>query len=82
MRLIMRVAPDLTKWKVMIGGSKLTKGLSKAAREIGITVFTGYGMSETCPVISIGVPKPDMPDGREDDLDDIVTKTGLTIPLG
>lgn len=72
---------DLTEWKVMIGGSRLTKSLAQAAQGIGITVFTGYGMSETCPVISIGVPKPDMPEGQEDTLADIVTKTGLPIPL-
>jgi len=72
---------DLTEWKVMIGGSRLTKSLAQAAQGIGITVFTGYGMSETCPVISIGVPKPDMSVGQEDTLADIVTKTGLPIPL-
>ena len=72
---------DLSHWKVMIGGSRLTRGLAKAARDVGITVFTGYGMSETCPVISIGVPKPDMCQAEEDDMLDIVTRTGLPIPL-
>lgn len=72
---------DMSAWKVMIGGSRLTKGLAKTAREAGITVFTGYGMSETCPVISIGVPKPDGLDRDEEEMLDTVTRTGLPIPL-
>ncbi|GLU52030.1 long-chain-fatty-acid--CoA ligase [Dyadobacter frigoris] len=44
---------DLSKWKVLIGGSALTTGLAKAARTMGITVSAGYGMSETAPVLSV-----------------------------
>ena len=39
--------------KMIIGGSKLNEGLAKMAIEQGIEVMTGYGMSETCPVLSI-----------------------------
>lgn len=45
--------PQLSRWKVIIGGSALTKGLAKAAFELGIQVYAGYGMSETAPVMSI-----------------------------
>ncbi len=44
---------QLSRWKVIIGGSALTKGLARAATDLGIQVFQGYGMSETCPVMSI-----------------------------
>lgn len=44
----------LSRWKVMIGGSALTKGLAQAAIDLGITIMAGYGMSETAPVIAIG----------------------------
>ena len=44
---------DLSRWKVIIGGSALTKGLAKAAGELGIRVYQGYGMSETAPVLSV-----------------------------
>ena len=44
---------DLSRWKVIIGGSALTKGLAKGAGELGIQVFQGYGMSETAPIMSI-----------------------------
>ncbi|SOD97492.1 fatty acid--CoA ligase [Spirosoma fluviale] len=45
---------NLNRWKVLIGGSALTKGLAKAATELGITVMSGYGMSETAPVMAVG----------------------------
>ncbi|MFN3378999.1 MAG: fatty acid--CoA ligase [Runella zeae] len=44
---------DLSQWKVLIGGSALTKGLAKAALELGINITQGYGMSETAPIMSV-----------------------------
>jgi fatty-acyl-CoA synthase len=72
---------DLSRWKVIIGGAKLSKGQAKAAKERGITVYTGYGMSETCPIISLSVPRKHMADWDEDRLTEVVIKTGLPIPL-
>ena len=72
---------DLSNWKVIIGGSKLSRGQAKAARDLGMTVFTGYGMSETCPIISLSLPKPHMLDWDEDRILDVITKTGTPIPL-
>ncbi len=73
---------DLSSWKVIIGGSKLSKGLASSANKLGITVFTGYGMSETCPVISLSAPRPDMMNDIDDtEMLNIVVKTGLPIPL-
>jgi len=42
------------RWKVVIGGSALPEGLAMKARELGITVLAGYGLSETCPVLTVG----------------------------
>jgi fatty-acyl-CoA synthase len=44
---------DLSKWNVLIGGSALTRGLAKAALDLGINVSQGYGMSETAPIMSV-----------------------------
>ena len=44
---------DLSRWKLMIGGSALSQALAKSALARGIDVFTGYGMSETCPILSV-----------------------------
>lgn len=38
---------------MIIGGSRLTEGLAKAALDQGVEVYTGYGMSETAPLISL-----------------------------
>ncbi|GAB3889078.1 fatty acid--CoA ligase [Spirosoma agri] len=44
---------QLSRWSVLIGGSALTKGLAKAALDLGINVTSGYGMSETAPILSV-----------------------------
>jgi len=73
---------DLSRWKVIIGGSKLSTGLAAAAYKLGITVYTGYGMSETCPVISLSTPRTGVAETLDEQgLLDIVVKTGLPIPL-
>ena len=46
-------AVDLSNWKVLIGGSAMSPVLAAAALKRGVDVLTGYGMSETCPVLTI-----------------------------
>ena len=72
---------DLSNWKVIIGGARLPKGLAKAARDLGIEIHAGYGMSETGPVMTAATPKENMLDWEEDKLIDIIIKTGKPIPL-
>jgi len=72
---------DLSNWKVTIGGARLPKGLARAARERNIEIHAGYGMSETCPVISAATPKENMLDWEEEKLMDVIIKTGKPIPL-
>jgi len=45
---------DISGWKVVIGGSALPRGLAQAALDRGVDVFAGYGLSETCPILSLG----------------------------
>ena len=70
---------DLSNWKVVIGGSALSKGLCKASLEHGINVFTGYGMSETCPVLTLANLKPHMLDWELDKQVEMRCKTGLPV---
>ncbi|MRR39206.1 fatty acid--CoA ligase, partial [bacterium] len=72
---------DLTHWKVIIGGARLPKGLAKAAMDLGISIMAGYGMSETCPVISVSNLKPHMLSWDNEQKSDVVIRTGLPIPL-
>ena len=43
----------VTDWRLIVGGSIVPRALLRAARAKGIHVFTGYGMSETCPVLTL-----------------------------
>ncbi len=54
---------DLSGWKVIIGGSALSKGLATAALDRGINIFSAYGMSETCPLLTMSA----VPDGDTTD---------------
>ena len=72
---------DLSHWKVTIGGARLPRGVAKAAKDLGIEIHAGYGMSETCPVMSTATLKEDMLDWEEDKQLDIMIKTGKPIPL-
>jgi len=72
---------DLSNWKVTIGGARLPKGLARAAKNFGIEIHAGYGMSETCPVISTATPMEHMLNWEDDALLDIIIKTGRPLPL-
>ena len=68
-------------WKVVIGGSRLNKGLALAAKKVGINVSAGYGMSETCPILTLGSLKPFMAEWDEDKQMDVSISTGIPIPF-
>ncbi|MGL6244149.1 fatty acid--CoA ligase [Pseudomonas sp.] len=40
-------------WKMLLGGSALTQGLATRATERGMRMHSGYGMSETCPLLCL-----------------------------
>jgi len=72
---------DLGKWKVVIGGGALPHGLARAALDRGIDVFVGYGMSETCPVLSLAqLPLHTEPLGLDEEVR-LRCKTGFPVPL-
>jgi fatty-acyl-CoA synthase len=68
---------DLSGWKVIIGGSALPKGLAKLAMDKGIDIFGGYGMSETCPILSLAQLKPSMTELDADTEIEYRTRAGL-----
>lgn len=41
----------LDGWKMLLGGSALTLGIAAQASAKGIQIHSGYGMSETCPLL-------------------------------
>jgi fatty-acyl-CoA synthase len=52
-------AIDLSGWKVIIGGSAMPQAMCRAALARGIDIFTGYGMSESCPILTLSQLKAD-----------------------
>jgi fatty-acyl-CoA synthase len=73
---------DLSRWKVIIGGSRLTKGLAMAASQLGIKVSAGYGMSETCPILTLANVKPFMEKEWDEEAQlDWAIKTGFPAPF-
>ncbi|UCH19630.1 MAG: fatty acid--CoA ligase [Deltaproteobacteria bacterium] len=72
---------DLSNWKVIIGGAQLPRGLAQAAMDLGVEIHAGYGMSETCPVMTAATPMERMLDWKNDKYLDVITKTGRPIPL-
>ena len=72
---------DLSHWTVVIGGSAMPKGLARAALDRGIDIFSGYGMSETGPVLTIAHLERAMLDGDDEQVLELRCKTGRPIPL-
>ncbi|TCJ14891.1 fatty acid--CoA ligase [Parasulfuritortus cantonensis] len=72
---------DFSRWKVLIGGSAMPEAMAVTAAKRGIDLFTGYGMSETCPVLSVAhLSSAHM--GRSSEEQAIIrAKTGLPLPL-
>lgn len=65
-------------WSMVIGGARLSPLLYKAARARGILTFAGYGMSESCPIISTAFARPGL---GEEDVVDARVAAGYPAPL-
>ena len=72
---------DLSNLKILIGGSAMPKGLAKAASERGINVFSAYGMSETCPFLTVADIPYNSKEISQDELIELRCKTGKPAPL-
>ena len=72
---------DLSELTVVIGGSALPKGLAKLALDKGIDIFGGYGLSESCPILSLAQLKPSMTELDADTAIEYRTRAGLPIQL-
>jgi fatty-acyl-CoA synthase len=72
---------DLSGWHVLVGGSALSVGLARKAKAMNVDVRGAYGMSETCPIISLTA----LPLGIEDEPEEQQLhwrcSAGVTTPL-
>jgi fatty-acyl-CoA synthase len=74
-------AVDLSCWKVVIGGAALPTSLAKAALKLGIDVFAGYGLSESCPLLSLAHLTPEMHEWEGDKQAEMRCRAGRPSPL-
>ncbi len=72
---------DFSGWKLIIGGSALTQGQIEQAAELGIELFSAYGMSETCPIIATGYLRADEISQPMAQQLHQRTKTGIAVPM-
>jgi fatty-acyl-CoA synthase len=71
----------LNGWKVIVGGAALPRALAKEAMQRGIDITTGYGMSETCPVLTLAHLRSEYEGWDVDRQVEVRIKAGRPIPL-
>ena len=57
---------DFHGWKILIGGSALSRTLCETALARNIDVYCGYGMSESCPLLTLAQIKTDAVESMDD----------------
>jgi fatty-acyl-CoA synthase len=72
---------DLSRLKILVGGSALPEALALEAMDRGIRLASGYGMSETGPVLSVAHFQPGMENWSAPERRSVLTRTGLPVPL-
>ena len=72
---------DFSGCRLLIVGARLERALARAAMKRGIEVVSAFGMSETCPLISVANPKPDLDKHDLEKKLDMITSAGLAAPL-
>ena len=79
--------PDAPKYlkdldlKVIVGGGALPKGLADKAAQLGIKTISGYGMSETAPILTLATYNKAVLEMSDEMKVEFHTKTGIPIPL-
>ncbi|MCL2705866.1 MAG: long-chain-fatty-acid--CoA ligase [Spirochaetaceae bacterium] len=72
---------DLSNWKVIIGGSALPRVIAIEALKRGVDIYCGYGMSETCPVITIQHLSTEEQELPHDDRAALLVRAGRPVGL-
>ena len=75
---------DFGGWKVLIGGSALSRALCRTALARHIDIYSGYGMSESCPLLTLAQIKTDAVEGldeRDEREIDVRLSAGMPILL-
>lgn len=74
-------AYGLSSWKVVVGGAALSKAVCAAALDRGIDVFVGFGMSESCPILTLSYLSDAELEADHQTQADLRTRAGTPLPL-
>lgn len=69
------------KLRAVIGGAALNEGLAAKAESLGMSVVTGYGMSETGPILTLANYNNEVMGLSEEKKKEYRRKTGIPVPL-
>jgi len=72
---------DLRGVKIVIGGAALPRGLYEEAKRRGMILVSGYGLTETAPILTLANLKPWMVDYPEEKKKEIYMRTGFPWPM-
>jgi fatty-acyl-CoA synthase len=65
---------------VMVGGAPMSPANAKRmTRQLGCKYISGYGLTETCPLLTVGNLKDTLTDLSEDEQMAYITRTGLEV---
>ncbi len=78
---VQNYAPYLKGWKAITGGAALPKGLASLAKSFGVITTGGYGLSETCPVLTVSTFTKKVLELDENKKFEQAIKTGVPLPL-
>jgi fatty-acyl-CoA synthase len=71
----------LSGWKMLIGGASLPQALAREALGLGLDVYSGYGMSEACPILTLSGLMPKMAGWEFERQVESRCKAGRALPL-
>lgn len=72
---------DLSNWKLVVGGAALPPSMVLQAQKHGIDIFAGYGLSETCPILTIAHLSSAEAAAPQEEQAALRSKTGLPMPM-
>lgn len=80
--------PDIEKYKeylknvkYLVGGTAFPRGLAERCIELGMDPYSGWGMTETCPIMGISLLKSHMRDWPDNKILDFKLRTGWAAPF-
>ena len=73
-----KLEPDL---RMVVGGAAMPESMVRRYSKLGIRAIHGYGLTETTPVVTLGLPKASMTGWDPEQLFPLKARQGLPLPF-